>query len=135
MAKTGNFIHQVSSTTDVAAVGTSYNAAKYSSVRLRTTADPTRVGAILSGVYVKVKTIAGGAAKLSIQISTDVNGDNIIIPSSEADLSTGVTTATVGAAVYDLAIDYASTSDQIYIWYKTDAGTVTVDSVEVSWRE
>tara|TARA_Y100001973_G_C5206838_1_gene342051 strand:- start:278 stop:685 length:408 start_codon:yes stop_codon:yes gene_type:complete len=135
MAKVGSFLHQVSSTTDVAAVGTSYNAAKYSSVRLRTTADPTRVGAILSGVYVKVKTIAGGAAKLSIQISTDVNGDSIIIPSSEADLSTGVTTATVGAAVYDLAIDYVSSSDQIYIWYKTDAGTVTVDSVEVSWRE
>ena len=135
MAKVGSFHHQVSSTTDVAAVGTSYNAAKYSSVRLRTTADPTRVGAILSGVYVKVKTIAGGAAKLSIQISTDVNGDSIIIPSSEADLSTGVTTATVGAAVYDLAIDYVSSSDQIYIWYKTDAGTVTVDSVEVSWRE
>jgi len=135
MAKVGSFLHQVSSTTDVAAVGTSYNAAKYSSVRLRTTADPTRVGAILSGVYVKVKTIAGGAAKLSIQISTDVNGDSIIIPSSEADLSTGVTTATVGAAVYDLAIDYVSSSDQIYIWYKTDAGSLTVDSVEVSWRE
>ena len=135
MAKVGSFLHQVSSTTDVAAVGSSYNAAKYSSVRLRTTADPTRVGAILSGVYVKVKTIAGGAAKLSIQISTDVNGDSIIIPSSEADLSTGVTTATVGAAVYDLEIDYVSSSDQIYIWYKTDAGTVTVDSVEVSWRE
>jgi len=135
MAKVGSFLHQVSSTTDVAAVGTSYNAAKYSSVRLTTTADPTRVGAILSGVYVKVKTIASSAAKLSIQISTDATGDNIIIPSSEADLSTGVTTATVGAAVYDLAIDYVSSSDQIYIWYKTDTGTVTVDSVEVSWRE
>ena len=73
--------------------------------------------------------------KLSIQISTDLLGDNIIIPSSEATLSTGVTTATVGAAVYDLAIDYGSASDQIYIWYKTDAGTVTVDSVDVSWRE
>ena len=135
MAKVGSFIHQVTSDTDVAAVGTSYNAAKYSSVRLRTTPSPTRVGAILSGVYVKVKTIAGGATKLSIQISTDLLGDNIIIPSSEATLSTGVTTATVGAAVYDLAIDYGSASDQIYIWYKTDAGTVTVDSVAVSWRE
>ena len=135
MAKTGNFIHQVSSTTDVASVGTSYNAAKYSSVRLRTVPTAAPISGILSGVFVKVKTIAGGAAKLSIQISTDQLGDNIIIPSSEADLSVGVTTATLGAAVYDLAIDYASTSDQIFVWYKTDAGTVTVDSVEVSWRE
>lgn len=135
MAKTGNFIHQVSSTTDVAAVGTSYNAAKYSSLRLRTVPTSAPISGILSGVFVKVKTIAGGAAKLSIQISTDQLGDNIIIPSSEADLSVGVTTATLGAAVYDLAIDYASTSDQIYIWYKTDAGSLTVDSVEVSWRE
>ena len=135
MPKTGNFIHQVISDTDVAAVGTSYNAAKYSSIRLRSTPTASPVGATLSGVYVKVKTIAGGAAKLSIQISSDVLGDKIVIPSSEADLSTGVTTATTGAAVFDLAIDYFAASDQLYIWYKTDAGTVTVDSVEVSWRE
>ena len=135
MAKTGNFIHQARDLTDVAAVDTSYNVARFSSLRLRNRPTSFALGAILSAVYVKVKTIAGGAAKLSIQISTDAAGDNIIVPSTEADLGVGVTTATVGAAVYDLSISYASASDQIYVWYKTDAGTLTVDSVDVSWRE
>ena len=135
MAKTGNFIHQARDLTDVAAVDTSYNVARFSSLRLRSRPTSFALGAILSAVYVKVKTIAGGAAKLSIQISTDAAGDNIIVPSTEADLGVGVTTATVSAAVYDLSISYASASDQIYVWYKTDAGTLTVDSVDVSWRE
>ncbi len=135
MAKTGNFIHQVTNADDVAAVGTSYNAAKKSLVRLKSTPSDFGVGAILSAVYVKVKTIAGGAAKLSIQVSTDAAGDNIVVPSTEATLGTGVTTASVGAAVYDLSISFASNSDTLYVFYKTDAGTVTVDSVDISWRE
>jgi hypothetical protein len=134
MAKTGNFIHQVSNATDVASVGTNYDAAKHSVINLQTSNSTSSIAAVLSGVYVKVKSISG-AAQLSIQVSTDAAGDNIVIPSSQADLSTGVTTASVGAAVFDLSIDYAAASDQIYVFYKTNAGTVTVDSVEISWRE
>ena len=135
MPKTGNFLHQASSTEDVAAVDTNYNAARKSLIRLKSTPSDYGVGAILSAVYVKVKSIAGGAAKLSIQISTDALGDNIIVPSTEATMGTGVTTATVGAAVYDLSISFVSSSDSLYVFCKTDAGTVTVDSVDISWRE
>lgn len=134
MAKTGNFVHQVSDSTAVAAVGTSYAGAKKTAIKLRGGSNTAAVGAILSAVTVKVSSISS-ATKLSIQISTDSNGDDIIVPSSEATLGIGVTTATKGAAVYDLAILFRSTSDQLYVFYKTDAGTVTVDSVDISWRE
>ncbi len=135
MAKTGSFIHQATTLSDIASVGTSFDAAKKHAVRLRDRPSAYAVGANLSAIYVEVDTIAGGAAKLSIQVSTDSAGDKIIVPSTEATMGVGVTTGTKGAAVYDLSIAYAASSDQIYVFYKTDAGTVTVKSVSISWSE
>ena len=49
---------------------------------------------------------------------------------------TGITTATDGSVTYVLDFIQATpTNDTVYIFYKTDTGTVTIDSVTLTWEE
>ena len=54
---------------------------------------------------------------------------------TESTIETGVTTATDGAVVYKIDLDYIFDSSDIYVFYKTDAGTVSVDAVELTYHE
>lgn len=116
-----------SATGSVSLTGTSYAAAKYMSVSV----PPNSTASLI-----KVKgTIAAGApTKLSIQVASDATGDDIIIPSTEATLATGITTATTVVAVYEVEANLFG-NRTIYIHAKIDAGTVTWTEVEMSIRD
>ena len=115
-----------SATGSVSLTGTSYAAAKYMSL----TVPPNSTASLI-----KVKgTAAGGTTKLSIQVASDATGDDIIIPSTEATLATGITTAATVVAVFEVEANLFG-NRTIYIHAKIDAGTVTWTEVEMSIRD
>ena len=87
----------------------------------------------LQGLYVKVSTIVT-AASLTMRLTTDVAGDEIVIGDTAATLSTGITTGAEGAAVWRINIDAVISGKVLYAYFKTDAGTLTVTNVQLVYR-
>ena len=134
MARVGSFTHGSTVTDDVAAIGTSFDTAKFHLHQLK---PDVQFKDTIEGVYVRVKAIAGGAAKLTLRLCCDPNGDYTFLPDTEATLAIGLTTATTGVAVWDFGLplkQFFGTSD-VYLFIKTDAGTVTLDASCIVWKE
>ena len=129
--RTSKTIKYKTDSADVASVGTTYNAAKYSTIALS-------VGPFLgtiSGIVVHVKAIAGGASTLTMRLASDVAGDSCIITDTPSSIATGVTTAALGTAIYAANVDFYTSAGTVYVFCRTDAGTVTVDSVTITWEQ
>ena len=142
MAKTGRFLHSVVNQTDIASVGTSYDLAKKHTFDLKVatsagTANPFR--AFLRSMFFRCTSIAGGAAKVTIRICTDEDGDFTILGDTEVALDLGINTATTGCAqiLFDdyPFWEYINNSDTVYAFYKVDAGTATIDVAQINWSE
>ena len=78
----------------------------------------------------------GSGTKLTIAISTDAAGDNIIVPDTEATIAAGKTTAGVGMCGYAIQLPVVATSaTTYYIFYKVDVGsTMDISSAELFFR-
>lgn len=117
----------------VASVGTSYAAAKVLAVNVLLQGQKH---AHISGVDARLSSIST-AAELTMRVSADAAGDDPIVPDTTATIAPGITTATVGLASIATEREFnlaRLTSDTVYVHFKTDAGTVTVDSVDVILR-
>ena len=69
-------------------------------------------------------------------MSTDPAGDNIVFGANTGEISGGVTTSTKGATSYRIEAPlFIDGDDSIYLWYRTDQGTLTVDKTTVLWHE
>ena len=123
-----------SDSTPKAGVATSYAAAKKATLSL-----PKRTNesfpAKLGGLWIWMSSIAGGATKITFRISLDAAGDEMLVTDTEADpIYTGTTTATDGSVVYSLnGLPVDLDVDTLYVFFKTNAGTVSVDKVQLSW--
>ena len=129
--RTSKTIREASDATDVAAVGTTFAAAKYNTVALR---GGPFLGTI-SGIVIQVKSIAGGASSLTMRITSDVTGDACVITDTPSTIATGVTTAAEGTAIYAANVNFSTAGGTVYVFCRTDAGTVTIDSVTITWEE
>jgi hypothetical protein len=90
----------------------------------------------LSAIYIHVNTIAAGATGLTFSLSNDAAGNQKWIGDTTATFSTGITTATQGSITAKLDVDYVKTADDIlWLHARTDAGTCTIDRIELTWRE
>lgn len=86
---------------------------------------PTKL--LLSGLWLYVTTIASSPTTLTVKLSRDSGGDELILPEWELDLITGQTTATDGTAIGFLSdIALGQNLSSVYLWIKTDAGTCTL---------
>jgi len=138
MPKTGHFYHSSTVTSNVAAVGTTFDTAKFHLHELNA---GLNVGTVfkgyVEGLFIRVTSIAGGATKITARLCCDANGDFTFLPDTEATLATGLTTATTGVAVYEfkLPIRQFFGTDDVYLFLKTDAGTVTLANSCITWSE
>tara|TARA_R110000782_G_scaffold14970_2_gene44171 strand:- start:14724 stop:15152 length:429 start_codon:yes stop_codon:yes gene_type:complete len=142
MGKVGRFIWSVRDDTDKAGVGQTFDAAKGYVLSLNSGAQPS--GQLAGGawrgriesVVVNIKAIAGGATKLTLKgAMPGASGNVIILPDTEATIALGVGSTTVGAVAYQAGLDWVNNNDDLVLVFKTDAGTVTLDSVQVCWAE
>lgn len=115
-------------------VGTSYATAKKATLALQMPSG-FPLAFHLEGLFIRLSSLNSSPTKLTIKITTDANGDEAIVTGTESTIETGVTTATDGAVVYKIDLDYIFDSSDIYVFYKTDAGTVSVDAVELTYHE
>ncbi len=143
MAKTGHFLHSIVVPDDIAAVGTSYDLAKFHTINLKSAGGVSMNGqpfrGFLRSMIIRAKNLAGGAAKVTFRLCCDTGGDFTILGDTEVALDLGLTTATTGCGQV-LFDDYPfwealSNSDTIYAFYKVDAGTATIDLAQINWSE
>lgn len=87
----------------------------------------------ISAVYIHVHAIAAGATKLTLRISPDANGDEILVPDTQATIATGYTTVTRGGVVYKVDVDAFLDTDTVYWTVKTDAGTATLKDLKITY--
>ena len=115
-------------------VGTSYDTAKKATLTLKQPAQfPLTFH--LEGVFVQMSSLNSSPTKLTMKLTTDSGGDLAIVTATQSDIDTGVTTATDGSAIYKIDLDYIFESETVYLFFKTDAGTVSIDSVELTYHE
>lgn len=127
-------IYQNTDNTTISGVYNTYDLTKYSTIDLDYSVSRSFKGT-LKGLWVYLSSAANNAASISVIITTDTTGDEILIPSTESAISFGLTTATSGSASF-LINQSLILRDQesIYIFCKTDHGTVQIDKVVLSWE-
>jgi hypothetical protein len=137
MSKTGNFYHQVNDETDVAAVGTTFDATKLTSLSLNSAlANSARVGKAFVGkietIVIKVKTVAGGATSITMR---GAFATTTVLPDTTATIAFDIGSTTAGVVAFYAGTVFNVQIDTLDIFCKTDSGTVTVDEVIVTWSE
>ena len=132
--RTNKIIKKSVDGTQKTSVGTSYATAKKATLALQMPSG-FPLAFHLEGLFVRMSSLNSSPTKLTIKITTDANGDEAIVTGTESTIETGVTTATDGAVVYKIDLDYIFDSTDIYVFYKTDAGTVSIDAVELTYHE
>ena len=114
------------------AVSNSFNAANKSSLNLDIDYK-TVFAANVQGVFVTVSSISA-ANSLTIRVCLDEAGDKPIVPDTQATIANGLTTTDSGMAVYKVDLDVYTSAEVYYVFYKTNAGSLTVDSVTMTYR-
>ena len=127
MAQTGNLNKQKIITSNITVDNTSYVAGEFVQAALpqNITLSLIRISGTLSGTP---------PTKITVQVSRDATGDDIVIPSTEATFTTGITTAATGVVVYEVEANIY-TKGTLYIHAKVDAATFTWTNTELYWRE
>ncbi len=88
------------------------------------------------GLWIKVKNASSSPTAITIRMTADVNGDNVIIPDTDSAITFGLSTITKGSAVYSIDMAYVSGSNEkLYLFLCTDTGTVDVDEVCLTWED
>ena len=137
MAKTGKFYHGSTISSNVAAIGTSFDVAKFHEHDLYDKpSQGTGYLGFVEGLYVRVTAISG-ASKITARITCDPTGDFTFFPDTEATLAVGLTTATTGTCAYEfkLPLKQFFGTDKLYVFIKTDAGSVTLANSCIVWSE
>ena len=142
-----NFLHS-STVTGSQALGTALNTSDVHVHDLQARLPEFQKGGrnyrgIVEGIHVKLTSPgAPSATKVTIRICADANGDEVLVPDTEASLVAGVTTTTVQSAAFSVGLPLFQLlagpgNGNLYLFCKVDnAGTVPVFTQSViSWRE
>jgi hypothetical protein len=142
-ARIRHFVH-TSQTTGTTALTTSYGTARTHNLTQGLApfiTAGTSWTAFLESLNITVDTIAAGATSLTLRVTSDVGGDECIIPDTTATISTGISTATDGTVAFSSGIAFTNinTANQadaiVYVWVKTNAGTCNLAYSTIVWSE
>lgn len=129
MAKIGRFIHEAINDADVA-VGTDFSVNNRHDI----ITGGGRFEGSLDGIVIRVKAI-NQASKVTIKVCHTSAGTGVVIPDTEAVIALEVGSNTIGGCAYQMNFSHVHTDDDFSIFYKCDAGSCTIDLVELYWRE
>jgi len=139
-------VRSTGSIPDATSVGNSFNSSKKSTLDLHSTRNRTTRASYLpsagsnfigfvEGIRVIVSSISS-ATKITIKVTTGADGTDIVIPDTEATIALEVGSTTSGAAVFNLnKFPWANSTDKLYVFFKTDTGTLTVDKTFITWSQ
>jgi hypothetical protein len=94
---------------------------------------------ILETLNIHVHAMAAGATKLTVRVTSDVEGNESILPDTEATIATGIGTATTGSVAFSAGVGMTNlnptqTDTVVYVWAKTNAGTCNLKESTIVWR-
>lgn len=138
MAKVGAFIHTITHAGLALNASTTYGTGRRHNLNLQEDYSgfaPPRLNIRLGTLNIRMNTIAGGAASVTMRLTRDLAGDDIVFGDTTATISTGVTTADSGNVTFKIDSLYGHTNDNLYCFWKTDAGTAVVDQLVINWEE
>jgi hypothetical protein len=126
------------STGSVSGIGTSYDLAKTIIIDLNFTPRTARFIAQVSLVNIQCSDLAPAdkPAEITISISEDAEGDQMILTDTVSTLMHGLTTDTKATAIYKIdGIISLDRADTVYLHVKTDKGTLTVDQAVITYND
>lgn len=133
MAKTGRYIHEVVSDVDVN-IDNAFGLGKQTDLVASGSSFTTGFEGFLESMVVRVKNIAG-ATKLTIKICHNTNGTAIVIPDTESIIALEVGSVVAGGTAFRINFAQVHPDNTFSVFYKLDAGTATIDAVELYWVE
>lgn len=90
------------------------------------------LGGTLSALTIYGDTLSGANA-LTVRITEDSSGDMCIIGDTQVGMSLGISTATKTSSIIKIEIDVADTWPS-HVWIKTDAGSLNLRQIKLTWR-
>ena len=140
MAKTGKFIHK-GSWSGTASLNQNYKASGASGIEVAPNQSQF-YNEVLTGKlsYFMLRgdnLSAPAPTKITAFITEDALGDAIIIPETEMLLTLGRSAAGTWmcSARLDVDVRLLSPTTSLYVWAKTDTGTLDVTEVNLNWEE
>ena len=137
MSKVGSYIHTITHSGLSLNATTTYGTGRRHNLDLQsdyTGNAPPRLNIRLGTLNIRFNTIVT-AASVTMRLTRDLAGDDIVFGDTTATISTGVTTAASGNVTFKIDSLYGHTDDNLYCFWKLDAGTATVDQIVVNWEE
>ena len=118
--------------TGATGVGSSFSTASYGTLEFKAEGDAAYIKPEM--LIIQCSSTASTPTALVFRITKDAAGDECIIPDTSASLFAGITTPSDATAVYQIGLPYVETANaaaSFYLFFKTDTGTVTIDSAEL----
>jgi len=125
-------------TGSVAGIGTEYDLTKKVEIDLGFRPRTARFMAKVSYINIQCSNLqpADKPSEITICISEDVEGDEMIVTDTTSTLQHGLTTETKGTAAYRIdAIITLDSADTVYLHVKTDKGTLEINQAIITWND
>ena len=127
-------INRVTSSSSVPGVSTSFDIAKRIDIDMDMFPPEQPFEGFLSLIVVQVSSISA-TTKVTLRISRDEAGDEMIITDTDSVLFRGVTTASKGSAIFALnCFVKVGDSPNLYAFVKSDTGSFDVDYIEIVYE-
>ena len=140
MAKTGKFIHK-GSWNGTASLNQNYKASGASGIDVAPNQSQFYNEVLtgkLSYFMLRGDNTNNNPTKITAFITEDAVGDIIIIPETEMTLTFGRSVAGgtwMCSARLDVDVRLSSPTTSLFVWAKTDVGTLDVTEVQLNWEE
>jgi hypothetical protein len=127
-------INRVTSSSSVSGVSTSFDIAKRIDIDMDMFPPEQPFEGFLSLIVVQVSSISA-TTKVTLRISRDEAGDEMIITDTDSVLFRGVTTTSKGSAIFALnCFVKVGDSPNLYAFVKSDTGSFDVDYIEIVYE-
>ena len=126
------------STGSTSGIGTSYDLEKRIEIDLNFVPRTARFIANVSLINIQCSSLAPADKpdQITICISEDPEGDEMILTDTSSTLQHGLTTNTKATAIYRIdGIISLDLADTVYCHVKTNKGTLTVDTVVITYND
>ena len=127
-------INLVRNTTPITGIGSSFDVNKSFMIDMNMIPPHQPFEGYFSMIIVQVSSISA-ATKLTIRVCKDSTGNECIITDTLSDLYSGISDSTKGSAIFALnAYTKVHDINDLYVFCKTDTGTITVDYIEITYE-
>jgi hypothetical protein len=134
--RVNSFIHPVTFDSAIASVDTSYHTDRKHTVTLGSFPAGSAFTGKLKQITIWVSSIASSAANMSFKVTSDSAGNKILTDVDAGAFTIGQTATTGSLTFVPEYPIYVAGGDTVYIWYKVDTGTCTVDAdSHLIWEE